>query len=106
MSDWVNVVRKEDLLPGDKVVVDIDDVEIAVFNINGDILAVEDICSHDGGELASGELEGDAIICPRHGAKFCLRTGAVLAAPAYEPIAVFPVRIDNDMVQARDDRWD
>ena len=102
----MNVVPEADFHPGDKLVVDVDDVEIAVFNINGDILAVEDLCSHDGGELASGELDEEVIICPRHGARFCLRTGAVLAPPAYEPIAVFPVRIEDDMVQVKDDRWD
>ncbi len=106
MSDWINVIEKDQLGPGDHVVVDVDDVEIAVFNINGDFLAIEDVCTHDGAELASGELEGEAIVCPRHGAKFCLRTGAVLAPPAYEPVSVFPVRIDGDTIQVRDDRWE
>ncbi len=106
MSDWVDVAKQDDLTPGERVIVDVDDVAIAVFNINGEFLAIEDVCSHDGAELASGELEGDAIVCPRHGAKFCLRTGEVLAPPAYESVPVFPTRIFGDMVQVRDDRWD
>ncbi len=106
MSDWVDVVRKDELTHGQHVIIDIEDVAVAVFNIDGEFLAVEDVCTHDGAELASGDLEGDAIVCPRHGAKFCLRTGAVLAPPAYEPVAIFPVRIQDGMVQVRDDRWD
>lgn len=106
MSDWVDVAPENELTPGEHRVVDIDDAEIAVFNVGGDYLAVEDLCTHDGGELACGDLQGDVIECPRHGAKFNLRTGEVVAPPAYEPIAVFPVRVDNGMVQVRDDRWD
>ncbi len=106
MSDWFDVVNKDELAPGQYVVVDIDDVAVAVFNIEGEFLAVEDVCTHDGAELASGDLEGDTIVCPRHGAKFCLRTGEVLAPPAYEPVSIFPVRIHGDIVQVRDDRWE
>ena len=106
MSDWVDVAPLAELPPGARVVVDVDDVEVAVFNIDGNLLAVEDVCTHDGGELASGELEGDTIICPRHGAKFCLRTGKVLSPPAYEPLAVMSTRIEGGVVQVRDDRWD
>lgn len=106
MTDWVDVAAQDDLPPGRRVVVDVDDVEIAVFNIGGRYLAVEDVCSHDGGELASGELDGETIVCPRHGARFCLRTGKVLEPPAYEPLAVFPVRVQDGVVQVRDDRWD
>jgi 3-phenylpropionate/trans-cinnamate dioxygenase ferredoxin subunit len=106
MSDWFDVANRDALAPGQHVVVDVEDVAVAVFNIDGEYLAVEDVCTHDGAELASGDLEGDAIVCPRHGAKFCLRTGEVLAPPAYEPVSVFPVRIDGDMVQVRDDRWE
>lgn len=106
MSDWVDVAPADELAPGDHRVIDIDDAEIAVFNVDGEFLAVEDLCTHDGGDLACGDLQGDAIECPRHGARFSLRTGEVLAPPAYEPIAVFPVRVENGMVQVKDDRWD
>ncbi len=106
MSDWIDVITAAEFPPGARVVADVDGVDVAVFNVAGDILAIEDICTHDGGELASGALEGDAIVCPRHGAKFCLRTGAVLAPPAYEAVATFPVRIEGGMIQVRDARWD
>jgi len=106
LSDWVDVAATDQFAPGGHRVVDVDGVEVAVFNIGGEFLAIEDICTHDGGELACGEVEGDVIVCPRHGARFSLRTGEVLAPPAYEPVAALPVRVQNDMVQVRDDRWD
>ena len=99
MSKWIDVVPAQELAPGSHRVVDADGVQIAVFNVNGEFLAVEDLCTHDGGELAAGELEGDVIVCPRHGAKFCLRTGAVLSPPAYEDVRSFPVRTEAGRVQ-------
>jgi len=51
-------------------------------------------------------VEVDQIVCPRHGARFCIRTGEVLAPPAFEPIAIFPVRVNNGEIEVRDDRWD
>lgn len=106
MADWVTVAAAGEIAPGTCKVADVDGAAVAVFNINGEYFAIEDVCTHDGGELAGGTLEGDQIICPRHGARFCVRTGAALSAPAYEPTAKFPVRIENGAVQVRDDRWD
>jgi len=106
MSEWVDVDAVDAIAPGTSVVVDVDDVMIAVFNVDGEFFAIEDVCSHDGGEIASGCLHGDEIECPRHGARFNLRTGAVLSAPAYEDLETFPVRIENHTVQVRDHRWD
>jgi len=80
-------------------------VMVAVFNLDGQFYAIEDVCTHDGGELASGTLEGDTIVCPRHGARFSVRTGEVLAPPAYEPVSVFPVRVESGRIQVRDNRW-
>ena len=106
MSDWVDVIAETALAEGEKIVVDVDGTDIALFKIQGSFYAIEDICSHDGAEIASGLLDGDEIICPRHGARFCIKTGAVKSPPAYEAIKCFPVRIDNNTVQVRDDRWD
>ncbi|MDH3768790.1 MAG: ferredoxin, partial [Gammaproteobacteria bacterium] len=55
-------------------------------------------------ELTGGPIEGDEIICPRHGARFCLRTGAALTPPAYDDVTVFPVRVENGRIQVLDDR--
>lgn len=106
MSDWIEVAPVEELKPGERRVVNVDDVMIAVFNVDGSYYAIEDVCTHDGAPLGSGEIEGDQIICPRHGAHFCLKTGEALTPPAYEPVATFPVRVENGLVQVRDDRWD
>jgi 3-phenylpropionate/trans-cinnamate dioxygenase ferredoxin component len=106
MSDWVTVAPVDDLKPGTRQVVDVDGSQIVVFNLDGKYYAIEDVCTHDGGQLTGGEVEGDQIICPRHGARFCIRTGAALTAPAYEATATFPVRIENGEVQVRDNRWD
>jgi 3-phenylpropionate/trans-cinnamate dioxygenase ferredoxin subunit len=106
MSDWADVAPADELQPGDFRIVDIDDVEIAVINCDGRFYAIEDVCTHDGGELTGGEIEGCEIECPRHGARFNVKTGEALSAPAYEPIATFPVRIEGGIVQVRDDRWD
>ncbi len=106
MSDWIDVIDEYALADGDHIVVDVDGTEVAVFKLDGRFYAIEDICTHDGAEIANGILEGDEIICPRHGARFCIKNGAVLSPPAYEDITCFPVRIENGRVQVRDDRWD
>jgi 3-phenylpropionate/trans-cinnamate dioxygenase ferredoxin subunit len=106
MSDWVTVARADELAPGQWKSVDVDGAQVAVFNLDRQYYAIEDVCTHDGGQLTGGSIEGAEIICPRHGARFCIKTGAALTAPAYEATAKFPVRIENDAVQVRDDRWD
>jgi len=103
---WIRVCAQSELLPGEFKIAYDGDVPIAVFNIDGDLYAVEDVCTHDGGDLAGGELHGFEIECPRHGARFDVRNGAVRNPPAYEPIATFPVKVENGVVFARDNRWD
>jgi len=104
VTDWIRVCATGELLPGEFQVAFDGDTAIAVFNIDGALYAVEDICTHDGGVLAGGPVEGFEVECPRHGAKFDLRTGEALCAPAYVPIAKFPVRIEDGQVWTRDDR--
>ncbi|PPD35148.1 MAG: ferredoxin [Methylomonas sp.] len=99
MSEWIDVVAESAMADGEHVVVDVDGYDVAVFKINGQFYAIEDVCTHDGAEIASGELEGDEIVCPRHGARFCVKTGQVKCAPAYEDVATFPVRIEAGRVQ-------
>jgi len=99
MTEWVDVAAQGDLPPGSRKVVATPVGRIAIFNLDGDFYAIEDVCTHDGGELASGPCEGDQIICPRHGARFCIRDGRALTPPAYEDVETFPVRVENGMVQ-------
>lgn len=106
MSDWVAVAAIGDFPPGAVSSVEVEGTKIAVFNVDGTCYAIENVCTHDGGILTGGTVEGDEIVCPRHGARFCIRTGKVLTPPAYEDVVVFPVRIEAGIVQVRDDRWD
>ncbi len=106
MTDWVDVCAENALTNGENIIIDVDGTDVAIFKIDEQFYALEDVCSHDGAEIASGELEGDEIICPRHGARFCVKTGAVKCAPAYEDIATFPIRIEQGRIEVRDNRWD
>jgi len=106
MSDWVDVKPLSRLPEGSVSLLKVGGTEVAVFNIGGQFYAIEDVCTHDGGSLAAGDVEGFEIICPRHGACFDLRTGKVTAPPACEDIATFAVRIHDGRVQVRDERHD
>jgi 3-phenylpropionate/trans-cinnamate dioxygenase ferredoxin component len=107
VSEWLNVDAAVAIAPGSYQVVENDDVRIAVFNIDGAFYAIEDLCTHDYSTLTGGDLNGDEITCPLHGATFCLRTGEALTPPAYEDVPTFPVQItDEGVVQVRDNRFD
>lgn len=101
VSDWTDVAPADEIAPGEFKVVDLDALRVAVFNVGGEFYAIEDRCSHDDGELTGGVVEGCEVMCPRHGAKFDLRTGEALTAPAYEPVETFPVRVEGGVVQVR-----
>ncbi len=106
MSDWIGVAKAGGLAPGEWRSVDADGTQIAVFNIGGEYFAIEDVCTHDGGRLTGGFVINDEVVCVRHGARFCVKTGEATCPPAYEPAAKFPVRVENGEIQTRDDRWD
>ncbi|OIQ01187.1 MAG: ferredoxin [Zetaproteobacteria bacterium CG06_land_8_20_14_3_00_59_53] len=99
MSEWIDVAPEEALTPGDRCVVETEIGPIAVFNLDGELYALADVCTHDGGELASGKCVGDQIICPRHGARFCIRDGRALTPPAFENIETFPLRVEAGVIQ-------
>lgn len=111
MAGWFNVAPVVDFLPGQSRLIDIDNVMIALFNIGGEYFALEDVCTHDGSPMLGCGLEPEQlideneIICPRHGARFCIKTGNALTPPAFEATYTFPVRIEDGMVQVTDDRW-
>ncbi|MBC7982875.1 MAG: non-heme iron oxygenase ferredoxin subunit [Candidatus Obscuribacterales bacterium] len=96
---WVSVAAVASIPPGDYAQAEIDGRVVAVFNVDGEFFAVEDVCTHDGGGLSGGAVEGDKVVCPRHGAKFCLRTGAALTPPAYEPVTTYLTRIREGIVE-------
>jgi 3-phenylpropionate/trans-cinnamate dioxygenase ferredoxin subunit len=81
-SDWVFVAEAAAIAPGHYETIDIDGTIVAVFNVNGEFYAIEDVCTHDGTVLTSGNpIEGDEIVCPRHGARFCVRAPRTSFSP-------------------------
>lgn len=105
---WIEVGPAGDIGEGEARTYEIEGARVAVARANGQLYAVQDLCSHDGGPLGEGELDEFAIVCPRHGAKFDIRTGAVLAMPAVAPIETFPVmeKEGRVMVAVRDSGTD
>jgi 3-phenylpropionate/trans-cinnamate dioxygenase ferredoxin subunit len=87
-----------DVAPGTTRRVEVDGVELLLCNVNGTLYAIEDVCTHDGGPLDQGTLEGETVVCPRHGATFDVRTGDALTLPAVLPLMTFPVTIEGDDV--------
>jgi len=74
------------------------DLRIALCNVDGQLYAIEDVCTHDGGPLNQGELEGEEIECPRHGARFNVCTGRATLMPAVMPVRTFQVKLEGDRV--------
>jgi 3-phenylpropionate/trans-cinnamate dioxygenase ferredoxin component len=107
MADWIDVAPLEYIRPGATWKLDLEDgTQVAVFNLEGKLYAIEDVCTHDGGTLTGGELQGEELVCPRHGARFSIITGEALSPPAYESVATFGVRVEDGVVQIRDTRWE
>ena len=92
---FVVVAREEDVHEGQVRLYEVGDRSLVICRVNGRCYAVEDFCTHDGGPLGEGTLDGYAIECPRHQALFDVRTGEVLRLPASSPIQSFPVRVEN-----------
>ncbi|MCA1684627.1 MAG: non-heme iron oxygenase ferredoxin subunit [Planctomycetia bacterium] len=91
MAEFVKVASRAELPPGGKKLADVDGRAIALFNVDGSYYAIDDVCTHDGGPLAEGEFRGCEVECPRHGARFDVRTGKALGFPAFEPVTTHRV---------------
>ena len=96
---YVTVAKVGEIREGGVKVARLGDQDIAIFHLDGGYYAIDDICTHDGGEMASGVLEGTVVECPRHGARFDVRTGAVLSLPAVAPVATYDVRLKDGDIQ-------
>ena len=101
MAERIDVCPEDELPPGAQRTVEWEDVEIMVVNCGGDMLAIEDRCSHDDGPLVEGGLDQDRCVveCPRHGSLFDLKTGKPLTLPAYQPVDTFPVIVEDDTIK-------
>jgi 3-phenylpropionate/trans-cinnamate dioxygenase ferredoxin component len=101
----VEICPIDELPPGAKRVVMWEDLEIGVVNCGGEVLAIEDRCSHDDGDLMEGDVDEETctVECPRHGSEFDLRTGKPLNLPAYVPIETYPVTIEDGVIKVEVD---
>jgi 3-phenylpropionate/trans-cinnamate dioxygenase ferredoxin component len=97
----VTVCPLEELPPGTMRLVHAGEISVGVYNVGGELCAIEDRCSHDDGPLVEGDWEPDrgVVIYPRHGATFDICTGRALSLPAYLPVETFPVRLENGLVK-------
>jgi 3-phenylpropionate/trans-cinnamate dioxygenase ferredoxin subunit len=97
--EFVPVINKDDLMDGERIFVEIDDLAIVVFNVAGSYFAIGDVCSHDDGPLGEGQTEEHEVICPRHGARFDIRTGKAVSLPAIIDIPAYPIQVVGDQIE-------
>jgi 3-phenylpropionate/trans-cinnamate dioxygenase ferredoxin subunit len=97
--EFVAVAEVDEIPNGERIFVEIDEYNIVVFNIAGQLFAIGDVCSHDDGPVGEGEIEEFEIICPRHGAHFDVRSGEVLSLPAIVDIPAYPVRVRDGQIE-------
>jgi 3-phenylpropionate/trans-cinnamate dioxygenase ferredoxin component len=101
MAEYVTVATTDEVKPGERIIVEVKEHYVAVFNVDGNYYAIEDVCTHDDGPVAEGELRGFVIECPRHGAQFDIRTGKVLRFPAITPLPCYDVRVQDGEIQVK-----
>lgn len=97
--EFLTVATVDELENGKRLIFEIDGLPIALFNIAGKYFAIADTCSHDDGPVAEGEVHNFEVECPRHGARFDIKTGKALTLPAVVDIPAYPVRVEGDEIQ-------
>lgn len=98
MSEYLRVARTADVAPGSMKRVMVAGIRVVLANVNGEYFAIDDTCSHEEASLSQGTLTGEVVVCPKHGARFNVKTGRVLALPAVRSVAVYPVRVEGDEI--------
>jgi nitrite reductase/ring-hydroxylating ferredoxin subunit len=98
MSKLVKVAEAKDVAPGTGKVVEAEGRSLALFNVSGTFYAIDNTCTHMGGPLGEGDLAGEVVTCPWHGAQFNVKTGDVLTPPAWSGVQSFPVQVQGDDV--------
>ena len=99
MAEWETIATVDEVPPGERIIVEVKDRYVAIFNVDNKLYAIEDRCTHDDGPVAEGELQGTVIECPRHGAKFDITTGKPLSFPAITPVPRYEVRVEGNDIQ-------
>ena len=98
---WVTVAKVSEVPKGRVKVVEVEGNRIALCNVEGTIYAIDDVCTHDNGPLGEGELWDNQIECPRHGARFDVKTGKVVCLPAVIPVRTYEVKIEGEEVKVK-----
>lgn len=99
MGNYHTIATVDQVPPGTLKVFRVKGKRLAVSHVDGSFYAIDDICTHDDGPLGEGALKGDEVECPRHGARFSVRTGAALTMPAVAPVKAYRVRVDGTHLQ-------
>ena len=99
MTEWATIAKTDEVPQGQMIGTTVDGVEVLVANVEGNYHAIASICTHEGGDLADGWIDGREVTCPLHGSVFDLATGEVAGPPADEPVPVFDLRIEGDEIQ-------
>ena len=100
-TEFVPVASVNDVPDPGSSLIEVDDRLIVLFHVGGEFYALDDVCTHDGGPLGEGPVEDHTVTCPRHGAKFDIRTGQALTMPATQPTVAHEVRVEGDRVLVR-----
>ncbi len=101
MGDFRAVARATEIPSGEMKLVDLDGEEVVIANVDGAFFAFGNVCTHVGGPLVEGELQGEAVTCPWHASVFNVKSGEVLKEPAEDPIPTYEVRVEGDEIQVR-----
>lgn len=101
MSEFIKIAARGDLADGDTLLIEADERLVILSRIGDEFFCIDDICTHDGGTLSDGPHQGCEIVCPRHGAKFDLRTGKALSMPATQNTAAHEIKLDGDDILVR-----
>ena len=96
MSEFIKAATRSELTSGEKLLVEVDEQLVILFQVGDEYFCLDDVCTHDGGTLSDGEFEGHEIACPRHGAKFDVRCGKAMCMPATQNTGSHEVKIDGD----------
>jgi 3-phenylpropionate/trans-cinnamate dioxygenase ferredoxin subunit len=99
--NWIDACAVGTLAEGGTLSLPVGRRLIALACAGGRYFAIDDVCTHDGAPLTGGDIEGTEIVCPRHGARFCLKTGEALTPPAYEAVRVYETKIDGGRIWVR-----
>lgn len=101
MSEFIEAAKKGDIPAEGKLCLEIDDRFVVIVNLKGEYFCLDDVCTHDGGPLGEGDLDAGCLVCPRHGARFDVRTGEAETMPATEATVRHDVKLDGESILVR-----